>query len=437
MAVTEYLDVYDRVIVRGNTKDMEFPADQEQFIKRRSRSILWQPTWESRCHDYPMWERGDILRDVSFQDIINLDFGYPKVAYPASTVSPTGDIVLDIVERGTPIILADNIKYHYNTQRLYALMSQFNILTEQQMAAYLSISIQEAHQAAVTLMTCGILEQPYGEWIHEENLGKIWRLRYNTLEYASYFDGMDPVYQMISLGSADNANKPTSPGAHTMASTRHNLFLAEIMLRICEVGDNIIGVWGDFFASEELFHTKHDGMKARKSHGDAIAVTNNGSIIVFELSTHLLDPGQGHSRIIAEKAASWLGVISNTELDISVIFIDTRWRRNGPNLYRSISYGIDKLGPLYAPDDYRRKHSIKKIGLVDAGWWFPTDRTTSKAVTRLTAFNPTTHRFYHFDKPDAFFSTDSLRRNVIVNTAAALHTPSWMNNKFISRSLID
>lgn len=432
MGETKYVEVFDSVLFKGNSSEMYSAADQDSFINRRDSSPLWQPTWESRS-TYPFWERGDILRNVTFESTQSLGFSVPKVSYPASVVSPTGEIVMHEVSKPTPLMLPDNVKYHHNAQKLFALMSQFNVLTEQQIASFLGVSIAEAHHYALVLHSSGVLESPTGVWVYEDTVGKIWRLRMGTPDFLSYYDGMDTLWKILSLGGGSGEDWVVSPGAHTASAARHNLFIAEISLRLAEVCDNVIGVWGDFFASEELFHTQRDGVKRRKSHGDAILVTRDGGLVVLELSTHVMSWGGNHTRVIAEKAASWLGVIANTDLDISVIFIDTRWSSNKKPLYRSIMSGVYDIGPSYAPDRYRRKEAEEKIGLVNAAWWFPAEGAVSRAATRLTAYNPMRHKFSMFDQPNSFFSDDAHRKNVVVNTMSSLHNPQWIADGFRKR----
>ncbi|WP_188350054.1 hypothetical protein, partial [Staphylococcus aureus] len=77
------------------------------------------------------------------------------------------------------------------------------------------------------------------------------------------------------------------------------------------------------------------------------------------------------------------------------------------------------------------------IGLANAAWWFPGDNAVSQAATRLMAFSMVENKFLTYDKPDPQFSDAQTRRNVVINTASALHTPYWMNNDIHVRSYDD
>lgn len=429
MGETFYSEVFDEVLIKGAGLDMFSPGEQASYIDGGSNAPLWEPSWESRC-DYPFWERGEILRSVSFEDTNNLGFSVPKVATPSAVVSPTGSITMNIVHKTAPMLIPDREKYHHTVQRLFALMAQFNILTEQQITAFLGISAQETHSAIQCLYSLGVVESPTRTWVHEDKVGKIWRARLNTPEFAAYYEGMDTLWKILSLGGGDSSGWESSPGAHNDSSVRHNLFMAEIVLRLAETCDNVAGVWGDFFASEKLFHTTRDGIKRRKSHGDAILVTRDGGLVILELSTHGLKRGGEQMRVIAEKAASWLGVMSRSDLDISVIFVDVKWAQNRKQLYRAVKTGVEEIGPSYAPDRLRRNKAKDRIGLVNAAWWFPHNNAVSQAATRLTAYSVSDYKFRCLDTPDTFFSTPEHRKNLLINTTASLHNPTWMSNPY-------
>ena len=52
-------------------------------------------------------------------------------------------------------------------------------------------------------------------------------------------------------------------------------------------------------------------------------------------------------------------------------------------------------------------------------------------------FSMVNNEFLPYDKPDGEFSDAQTRRNVVINTSAALHTPSWMQNDINKRSYSD
>ena len=53
------------------------------------------------------------------------------------------------------------------------------------------------------------------------------------------------------------------------------------------------------------------------------------------------------------------------------------------------------------------------------------------------AFSMVDNKFLAYDRPDPQFSDAKTRRNVVINTASALHTPYWMKNDIFPRSYDD
>jgi len=429
-----YYDGYiDDVLTRGDGGDFITPGNQQFLQDNAKNNPLWAADYSSRCN-YPFWERQELLRSIKYDDVRKLDFSTPQVEFPALVPTPTGDISLKQVSKTSPVMMADYELYHYNCQKVFAVLSQFNVATQPQIQALTGLSSQEVDEACMTLYHAGVLLTPYDGWIHQEKLGKLWWMKINSPESKAYFDNMDALARALTLGGRDDVSPP--PGSSGATALRHNLFLTEMCLRLCEQGDNVAGVWGDYFGAEHLFHTPTDNMRTRRSHGDAIVVTNNGSLVILELSTSRMSTMHSLDDIV-HKAASWVGVIANSNLDISVIFVDTRWRSNRKMLYRGIYGGVADISRQYCPDEYSRQKALSHIGLANAAWWFPGDNAVSQAATRLMAFSMVDNKFLAYDRPDPQFSDAQTRRNVVINTASSLHTPYWMKNDIYPRSYDD
>ena len=425
-----YYDGYiDDVVSKGDGGDFITPGNQQFLQENAKNNPLWAADYSSRC-PIPFWERPELLRSIKYEDLRRLDFSTPQVEFPALVPTPTGDISLKQVAKTSPVMMADHELYHYNCQKVFAFLTQFNVCTEQQIQAYTGLSLEEVQKACAVLYHAGIILSPRNGWIHQEKLGNIWWMKINNPEVKSYYDNMDSLARALTLGGREDISPP--PGSGGPTALRHNLFLTEMCLRLCEQGDNIAGVWGDYFGAEHLFHTPSDGMKTRRSHGDAIIVTNNGSLVILELSTSRMSTINSLEDIV-HKAASWVGVIANSHLDISVIFIDTRWRNNRRMLYRGIFGGVAEVSRQYCPDEYSRQKALNHIGLTNAAWWFPGDNAVSQAATRLMSFSMMDKKFYAYDRPDVEFSDAQTRKNVVINTSAALHTPSWIQDDISPR----
>lgn len=428
MSRIHYSPVFDDLVITGaGTTSMRSSFSQDSFLRRKSsQSPLWRGTYVSKNDDFPLWKRGDVLRSVDFNDLFHKDFSGLSITEPASVLTTTGELSLRPVQKNMSILFPDKELYHYNKQRMFALFAQFNVLTDQQISAFLNIPVEEVVEHCTMLYAAGVLDSPQGGWKHDDTLGTVWRMKLGKAHLQTYYNRMDSLSQMLSLGGLEP--KDASPGSNTMSSLRHNLFMAEICLRIAECSDNIVGVWGDYYASGFSFYEPIQGYKTRKSHGDAVLVNRDGGLIILELSTSR-EVGANKAKLFAEKAASWSGIIAQSPLDISVIFVDTNWSTNKKTLLRALQAGLSEYAPEYNPDKISRDKALSKIGLVDATWWFPSDGVVSQAATRVMAYKPQDRKYGAFDISVDDGRKQEFRENIIINSAAALHTPPWIRHE--------
>ena len=414
-----------------NNEGIDFisPATQESL--KNSGNPLWRPTFSSRCPHLPMWDRPDMFREITYHGTRRMNYQLPKVEHPSLVVSPSGELTLRNTLRSPSVVVSDRELYHPDVQKVFSVMIQFDTMTEHQLSAFTGIRMERLHEVMLTLYAAEIVEAPSPDWEYQEKFGTPWRLNPYSARTTSYLDGMSPLNRMITAGNIDMTTS-APPGAGSSESIRHNLFSAEIALRVAESSDLVAGVWGDLFASENLFHEHRDDARTRNSHGDAVIVTKDGSIIIIEVVGSVMDTGNKFQAIV-HKAASWIGVISNSLLDISVLFIDTSWARDRKNVFNAVDIGVKRESAAYAPDNVLRERAQKKIGIVNAAWWFPEDGTMSQAGTRLGGYSPVEQRFKAFDRPDNFYSTEEHRRDTVLNTVSAMHTPPWMTKKMKDR----
>lgn len=404
-----------------NGYDFISPAAQD--VVRHMGSPLWEPTFASRC-DYPMWDRPDIFRTITYRDMLHMDFTSPKITFPSGVVQPSGIVSLQNVERSDNVLMSDKELYHYDVQKVFSLFSQFDTLLADQVSAFTGLSIQRSMECLTTLWSFGALERSTDKWKHFDTLGYVWRMNRSSLSLRAYVNGMDNIPRVLTVGNSDIADNP--PGSGTRTSLKHNLFTAEILLRVAESCDNVVGVWGDSFVSEKLFH-EHDpnAEVIRRSHADGAIVTKDGSVILVETVGDIGSNKIANQSLI-DKAASWVGVIANSPLDVYVVFVDTTFYNSVRTTHNSLDIAFRKESRKFAPEQYSRERAISHVGVVGGSHWFPENGSMSRAGTRLLTYNPSTRRYRPFDIPDVDFSTSERRRNVVVNTLTALHTPPWI-----------
>lgn len=422
-------DRYSNTLKFRNPDSYDYLSPASQDVIRRWGRPLWPGTFESRC-PYPVWERFDPLRAVTYSEAARIRWGSPQVTFPAATIAPSGRLALDYAKRIITYQPPDRELYAHDAQELFALFCQFDILSVEQIHAFTSISVERIREICQMFVLTGILKRPEEMWRHERL--EMYRMDMYTHSTKAYEAGMDAIAQLTTTGGQGIGRPPMS--SSIPAVTRHNLFAAEMALRLAESGDNIAGFWGEPFLSENLFHEQNPEAKSRTSQGDFAMVTKDGSIVIFELTTAVKETAGSFRRMML-KAASWVGVIANSPLDISVIFLVGTWRRQKRSTMNAIKLGTTIESRAFAPDNHTRRKAMSHIGVVPGPWWFPEDGVISEAATRMTAWCPANFEFREFDVPDPGFSTPELRRNVVINTASALHTPRWIRNDIIERPI--
>lgn len=435
MAQIDYWETADHLTFK-NDEGSDFVSPATQHALKSWSTPLWNPIFESRCDTYPMWERPDIFRTINYRQTRSVKFGLPRIEFPAAQIQPSGLLSMESMKRTSPVIIPDKYLYHYNVQRIFTLFMQFDTLLEHQIAAFMSLPLDEVKEYLEILWAAQVLEKPEDGWDFEDTLGPIWRLVRYSHYTTSYIDGMDNILKACAFGNTDSETITRPPGGSgTRTAVKHNLFTAEIMLKVAESCDNVVGVWGDLFVSEHLFHEQRQDAEHRKSHADGAIVTKNGTIILVETVGSYFQTTGKYQNLI-DKTASWVGVIANSPLDLHVLFVDTTFNRDPMSMINSLDIGMKKESPRYAPDTFTRERAFSHIGIVGANWWYPEDDCVSEAETRLMAYNVHNYKYRCFDNPDPRFSTSENRKNVVINTLAAPHTPSWIMNKFKKRSLV-
>lgn len=429
MSEIQYDESIDGFLFRtGMSKEFTSPASQETLLHWKRQN--WEPSNGSRSQNFPFWERPDLFRKMNFLSTIGLKTKNAVNLSQSSIALPSGNLRISPVEVPATLTLSDNELYNYNVQKLFCIMSQFDTITEPQISTLMNKPIEEIHKYCMVLYSQGIIRE-LKDYEEEKNIGKIWIFDEKSQATHNYQDGMDPLYNLFSFGN-ESLKTIRSPGSASPSSIKHNLYVTETCLRLAEACDNIAGIWGDTFTSESMFHKPNPNALSRRSHGDGAVVTKDGSVIVFEMVGSSSDSTIQYKRLV-EKAASWIGVISNSPIDLNVLFIDAAWSRDRRNIIAAANHAVFERSIAYTSDEYDRKKALSHIGLVNLTHWFPEDNTVSRAATRLHAWCPALREAKSFDQPDSLFSNEEIRKNIIINTSCALHTPEWIRKDIYER----
>ena len=428
----EYWENRNRVMYKP-VEGYDFSTPAEQSVARGLGSPLWEPTFASRA-SLPAYKRQEVFGCLSYQDMRTVRFVTPQVEYPSGIVQPSGLVSMHPIHRSSPVSIPDREMYDCDTQKLFSVFTQFDALFTQQVAAFTGLSEDRVIECANTLHAYGVLERAEPGWVLEDQFGILWRLNRRSVRPRAYANGMDSIPRVLMEGNRNSSKQP--PGGGARSGLKHNLYAAEMCLRLAESADNVVGVWGDSFLDSLSFHVPDTNADAfRNSHADCAVVTRDGSVVLFEVvGRNMRDIAVDQS--IVEKAASWVGVIANSPIDLSVIFIDVTFAHSFRTTIRSVDIGIRKDSAQYAPNPYMRSVAAKHVGVTGGNFWFPEDHAISQGGTRLTAYNTMTRKFHSYDIPDSTFSAPEIRRNIIVNSVSALHTPPWIMNPLQERNYV-
>ena len=417
---------YDREIdgflfKTGVSQEFASPASQETLLKWNRHN--WEASNGSRSKQYPYWNRPDLFRTMNFFSTIGLTTRSASNLSQSSIALPSGNLKISSSKVPATLILPDNELYNYQVQKLFCIFSQFDTITEYQLSTLMNLPVEEIREYCNILYSQGIIKDAE-DYDEEEKIGKIWIFDEKAEATHDYQDGMDALYNLFSFGN-ESLKDIRSPGSASPSSIKHNLYVAETCIRLAECGDNIAGIWGDTFTGESMFHEPNPNVLSRRSHGDGAVVTKDGSVIVFEMVGSSSDSTAQFKKLV-EKAASWVGVISNSDIDLNVLFLDAAWSRDRRNLIAATNHAVFDRSVAYTSNEFDRKKAMSHIGLVNLTHWFPDDNTVSKAATRLEAWCPALREAKSFDLPDPLFSNKEVRKSILINSACALHTPEWM-----------
>lgn len=420
--------MHDFMFRRGASNDFLSPASQEILMHWKRQG--WEPTNGSRDRYAPFFTRRDPLRSTTYYNTASVVQHTSFNTSHGSVALPSGQLHLGPVEYPSEVLTDDSELYHYEAQRIFCIFSQFDTLTEDQLVSLSSATPERVREICNMFHAHGLLRR-----VDEldDLIGRIWILDRFSMHTYTYQEGMDTLYQLFSFGN-HNMKDNVPPGSGSNSTIKHNLQTAETLLRVAEAGDLVAGIWGDLFASESLFHDQLENVEHRRNHGDGVIVTKDGTVIVLEMVGSSISSPNAYNSIV-EKAAAWVGIIANSEVDLHVLFIDGVWMRNKDYLLISLDRAIRTESKRFTANEYQRQRAATHIGLANLTNWFPDYSVVSRAASRLVAWCPAMRKARAFDVPDEKFSTPEIREAIVMNSALAMHTPMWMRGEIHERDL--
>lgn len=386
-------------------------------------SLNRKPIYRSRLSaESAFVSRFDPIFDMSHADSASLDFEQcsAKMAWNGSRsdggVAPRRKLWRSFMDGYTPEAYSDL------SLGAVAALSQFHTLTTAQVAAFIGVSFEQAHNVLTRLYGCGVLLRANGGVVdHDETiskLGHVWRIasgrgsgpfverwlnNLTDFEYALVTSGRD-----ISRGVV---------GSSGMYSHRHNMQTAELALRLQEIAPSVTGVLGEQSGDISNFvDTSRHYIRGNVS--DASVVTSSGRVILFEVTTAKMA-----GDTISQKAMAWAFAIATSDIDFAVVFANTNPEHDRSLYrYRVLSGILDAEDKLTNPGPSLRKAQSRIFVSDVTNHWCPTSHVVTGSMSTMDVLNPATLAYYRL-APEGVgvVSTPS-----VISSRAALSTPAWI-----------
>ena len=392
------------------------------------------PVYQTRRKTMGMVDRLDPFYEVDWLDAFSTKWSLisaTKLAYSVDnmgTIFPSNETVF------APIDAAEAKVYTSVGIRCVASLAQFHQLTTYQMASLLDVRAFDVNRAMRDLYAYGVVENAVPTWLEREAQGRkdsgsgfLWRLSNATERLELWMSKLDDLEAKLVAQGRDIAVGTNS--SRSGSSIRHNLAASELMIRAMESCPAVIGTWGEMATRGELFLSEevNSRKELRKNIGDAAIVTKDGGIIIFETSgaTNLDDKGGDK---LESKAAAWATIAALSDIDIKIVFVNINSGARMNRFEWRVIKGLEKIGKTITSTKLQKK-GVESVFTANAYEWFPMPLTASKGFTTLQVFHPQAKRYFDLAPARTQFNIES---DAMVNTVAALHTPSWVLRRVTS-----
>ena len=382
----------------------------------------------SRSHHVSYLDRIDPIHEIEFKDVVSTRWDEISLIEHVLSVSPNGALVHRNKSTPAPVSLSSARLYNPLTIRSVAALTQFHQLSTQQIITLSGGNHRMIEQALNHLYAGGLLQRSTNKkWSHAEKddrlnygVGDVWQLNATSPRLPEWFDGLSDLEYLLMSGGQDMM-KGTN-GSSGSSSIRHNLTLAEIVIRAIEMCPGVIGGWGERFTLGKSFYDPNPEEESRGNIADGAIVAKDGSIILIETSGAANVDRDAVGNRLAEKALGWAVIAAKSDIPLKVIFVNISTKARMQRFNWHIQRGLERIDEQIVKS-HTRKKGRESIFVADALDWFPFTLGISRGFTELEAYSTETRRFHSLVPADTKINPDA---DVVANTLAALHIPPWI-----------
>lgn len=388
----------------------------------------------AKPHSTMWWDRADPFFELPYQGaLVDSQWEMISATTHRPVARPDGVMQIQPIQVSAPIMPGvTNAAFDPLIVRAMAMFHAWQHLTTAQISALLDIDIAEAHDLCRRCYTMGLLKRftPATNYpVSNDSLGYAWSLMRESWAWSYWLSQLPPLQRAL-VGQGNDPLRYAA-GSSSLSSLRHNLLMADIMIRSFEVMPHVVGWWGDRWATGSslvsvALESEQNISLTRPSMGDSAMVLADGSLVIFELVGSYLSAREAREKM-SERVMGWAKVIALSSLDVKVVFIHSsaKVEQDRVRFREMIENGIDMAQSVYVTA-YQEKKMRDNIFRVDCRKWFPSPRTISQSFVTMDAINVSSGE-EHSIVSDVTIDADN---PIVANTVAALHTPLWLTTPF-------
>lgn len=386
--------------------------------------------YTSRSAGITYLSRFDMCNDIEWKDISNLAWYDISTTSHRLAISATGDVIHKDKVTWSPIDVGVHRIFSPSSIKIVSLLGNYHNLSTVQIATFLGVTVRQAWNTLSSMFAAGLIMRALPPWMNDENgmeyggSGSLWRLDTDSPrlhEWEIMENGLNDLEHLLAVGSR-SLRKPTR-GSASSASLRHNLVTAEVMLRALEVVPRIVGTWGEIYASSDLLLPEEvENGEIRSIYADGLLVLDDGKALVIEtVASRNVD---NVSRALRNKVALWTYIAGLTKYEIGVLFLDASPSPKVNRFRYHVAQGIEEASAFTSKSAIHKRGS-SAIYVAHIQDWFPVQHGISAGFSEIEVWSPIKEHYLPL-APHSLALSSPVSNDLVVNTLAALHTPSWI-----------